>query len=460
MEHISVKIAEKETYRDLLPLVASEARGMLSSDEAGLLLAVKDAGEVQEEVCGAVLFCNDPEQGFLLPSIYVKKEYRRQGIGALLLTAAQQQAQACSAGGITLTYEVSDAASEEAQEQTRFFLQNGYGMPSEETMVMTIPMESLADSCVAGLPDPGQEHMKKMKTFDELPFLVGKDYRERLGDEIPQILDRAFAPGIVIPDLTLAYVQKNQVIAFVVCSEVDGALHLHAAYVQSQTHAKALIYLVKQIFRIVQQSYPQYRVLTITTATYQGRLLAEKLLHGAKIQRTIVYTCFKPLYANQAFLEPAGFGEALVRFQTLTEYLSSVGKAAYLYVVPGELPVTKLPIDEEERLPMAVVRYVVDVDAQETPFFLFADVEFPVKETPVERLRELVNPLCDAGKITRAYWKDEEETVLVLEAERKEEAALVPEETVAFLMDFVSAAGAVGEKLLTEISRCGSVDNC
>ena len=36
--------------------------------------------------------------------------------------------------------------------------------------------------------------------------------------------------------------------------------------------------------------------------------------------------------------------------------------------------------------------------------------------------------------------KDEEETVLVLGAERREELALVPEETVAFLVDFVSAA--------------------
>lgn len=445
MEHISVNMAGKELYRDLFPLVAPEARGMLVSDEAGLLLAVRDAGEEQEEVCGAVLFCNDPKEGFLIPSIYVKKEYRRQGIGALLLTAAQQQAQACGAGGITLTYEVSDAEPGEAEERTRFFLQNGYGMPSEETMVMTIPMESLTDSYVAGLPNPGEEHIKKMKSFDELPFLVGKDYRERLGNEIPQILDRSFAPGVVIPELTLAYVQKHQVAAFVVCSEVDGALHLHATYVQSKTHAKALISLVKQIFQIAQEKYPQYRVLTITTATYQGRLLAEKLLHGAKIQRTIVYTCFKALYAEQAFLEPTGFGEALVRFQTVTEYLSNAGKISYLYVVPGELPVTKLPLDEEEQLPMAVVRYIVDVDAQEKPFSLFADVEFPVKETPVEKLRELVNPVCDAGKISRAYWKDEEETVLVLEAERREELALVPEETVAFLVNFVSAAREIVE---------------
>ena len=449
MEHISVNMAGKESYRELLPLVAPEAWGMLMSDEAGLLLAVKDAGEDREEVCGAVLFCNDPKEGFLIPSIYVKKEYRRQGIGALLLTAAQQQAQACGAGGITLTYEVSDAEPQEAEERTHFFLQNGYGMPSEETMVMAIPMESLADSYVAGLPDPGQEHIKKMKSFDELPFLVGKDYRERLGNEIPQILDRSFAPGVVIPELTLAYVQKHQVVAFVVCSEVDGALHLHAAYVQSQTHAKALISLVKQIFQIAQQSYPQYRILTITTATYQGRLLAEKLLHGAKIQRTIVYTCFKTLYADHVSVEPTGFGEALVRFQTLTEYLSSAGKLSYLYVVPGEMPVAKLPIDEEGRLPMAVVRYVVDVDAEETPFLLLADLEFPVKETPVEKLRELVNPVCDAGKITRAYWKDEEETVLVLEAERREELALVPEETVAFLVDFVSAA-----REIVEACRC------
>ena len=78
-----------------------------------------------------------------------------------------------------------------------------------------------------------------------------------------------------------------------------------------------------------------------------------------------------------------------------------------------------------------------------------ADLEFPVKETPVEKLRELVNPVCDAGKITRAYWKDEEETVLVLEAERREELALVPEETVAFLVDFVSAA-----REIVEACRC------
>ena len=57
MEHISVNMAGKESYRELLPLVAPEARGMLMSDEAGLLLAVKDAGEDREEVCGAVLFC-------------------------------------------------------------------------------------------------------------------------------------------------------------------------------------------------------------------------------------------------------------------------------------------------------------------------------------------------------------------------------------------------------------------
>ena len=55
MEHISVNMAGKELYRDLFPLVAPEARGMLVSDEAGLLLAVRDAGEEQEEVCGAVL---------------------------------------------------------------------------------------------------------------------------------------------------------------------------------------------------------------------------------------------------------------------------------------------------------------------------------------------------------------------------------------------------------------------
>ena len=116
--------------------------------------------------------------------------------------------------------------------------------------------------------------------------------------------------------------------------------------------------------------------------------------------------------------------------------------------MPGELPVTKLPLDEEEQLPMAVVRYIVDVDAEEKPFSLFADVEFSVKETPVEQLRELVNPVCDAGKSSRAYWKDEEETVLVLEAERREELALVPEETVAFLVDFVSAAREIVEACL------------
>lgn len=437
MDNFLVVRAEKSQYPNLLTFVAPDERGLLKAGTAELLIAVKDVPQEQKEVCGALLYRMDAD-GFAIRSLYVREEYRRNGAGTQLLKQAQLQAETAGAQKITLTYEVTDAMPEEAAERKLFFMRRGFGMPSVDTTILTIPMESLKDSFLMQLPDVEKKYDLYAMPFDEVPYSAYKDYKSRLGTEIPRILQPSLAPGKVISDMTLAYVYEDQIVAFVVCSHLDGRLHLHAAYVKSQMYAKALICLLKKIWRIAGKKHPAFETLTISAATYQGRMVAEKLLQGAQMIRRTIYSCVKPLVSDAFSVVPPGFAVALARFHTLTDALSNEGISSYLNVIPGEMPVLELPLNEENRLPMAGVRYFVNEFETRTELLLLAQIKLDVKDIPVETLQKRINPICEKGGLTRAYWENEEETVLMLEKERAEEQGLVVEETVEFLSDFLS----------------------
>lgn len=401
MSQYYVRTAPKEQYPRLTALVPESEQHYLGEPDAELLIAQK-----QDEVCGALLFLQDLQGALHIVSIYVREAFRGQGVASLLLQKVIQCARKRGIGQVALTYE----ASGDEMERHRFVMTHGFGMPRAEACIMTVSLAGLADSALAGLSEVSEKAKSNIEKLCDLPIEAKKDFKRRLGEEIPAALGMTQAPGTLLQQLCLAFVYGDQVIAFVVFCEVEGQLHLHAAYVKDKSCAKALICLLQQVRTVVERDYPQYQTLTITAVTPKSRRLAERLLEGAPLTRRMVYTAYQPVCRTEFTLVPEGFGAALARFNTLTDLLQSRQIESEIYVIPGGMPQMVIPIPDKAGA-VTRIRLVYERSGfgAADEFVLHAEAETSSDEQPQER---------------------------VVETERREEAAFYSEDTLQFLEQF------------------------
>lgn len=345
MSQYVVRTAPREQYPLLTVFVPESEQHYLEDPDAELLIAQK-----QDEVCGAVLFLQSVPGTLHIVSIYVREESRGQGVASLLLEKVVSCARNRGIGQVGLSYE----ANSDETEIHRFVMTHGFGMPRAEACIMTVPLAGLADSALAGLSDVAGKGKRYVRRLCDLPIEAKKDFRRRLGSEIPAALGTAQAPGTLLQQLCLAFVYQDQVIAFVVFCEVEGQLHLHAAYIKDKTCAKALICLLQQVRTMVECEGPRYQNLTITAVTPKSRRLAERLLEGAPLRRRMIYTAYQPVTRTEHTLVPEGFGAALARFNTLADMLKNRQIESEIYVIPGEMPQMVIPFSDGEQKGMRI----------------------------------------------------------------------------------------------------------
>lgn len=359
-------------------LVFSDYQEELFQKQTELLAAAED------EVPQSALLARVSEGRYEILSLYTEEDCRMRGAASALLDAASQRARDCGCEAVTVGY----AASPEEEEALHaFFLRRGFSLPQEETTVFTLPVRSLADTRLASLPEPSgaDAHIFPMRT---IPSAAAADYRARLGRGIPQALDPSQAPGTVLPELCLAWVEKERVISFVVFSDLGDMLHLHAVYLDTPSHGGATIALLHRVNFLREQSFSHFSSLSVTIATRPAERLMRKLLEGAELSRRTSFTAFRPVSPGDLPL-PDGFGEVYARSNALMEALAASGLTVSQHWIPGSLPFLEL-----EGLPETVqFSYFLQPSEESASdadpvFLLTASAFFSSKDIAPQRLAE------------------------------------------------------------------------
>lgn len=332
--------------------------GMLSPGArelpAGRVLCM--AAYLDGECCGVLGAEVIDEAELELASLYVVPELRGQGIGSQLLYRLHQWSGQRGVLEIGVYYQC--ARSEEGQLH-RFFLKNGYQLPTPGNVMYTVPIAGLKDSYLGSLPVkkyPAQVIMP----FKHLPEAVREDYERRVGTEIPKWLAMDAAEGDLLMDFCLCYVREGQVVSFIVMAVVDGKLNLCSAYIKPGLPGTALIALLQQALQMLPQE-PRTASLTelkICAVNEQSRKLLLGLLQGVKLQQETVYHTQYQVAPAATYLHEEENKEQ-VRLQTLASLLAengyrnmlhfSTGTATYLEVEtqPGQAVSFRYQLDTE-----------------------------------------------------------------------------------------------------------------
>lgn len=355
MEPITIKLAEAADFEAAAALLFPSARKPLA--EGGILLL---AAQGAEAPCGA-LGALEKEDMLEVCSLYVKEGARHAGIGAALVQRAEEEAKNQGFSQIAFSY---GCTAEQALQLDGFFLKNGYPLPLCGDTMFTIALADLQKSTFMKLMQHAKpsSHILSLRNLKKSQLAV-----------LPPYLAPDAATGVLLPDLCLGYLHREQLTALILFTDTNGILHLNSAYLAEKAFAPHLMSLLKQALEIVEKNYPHFQTLTVTGGTQNGYELIQKLLEGAPVTRTALYTAIKEFPPMQIDFMPPDFSAAMVRFQTYAELLAGQGIGSELVMPNGGMPYLELPWAKES----FGLYYDISNKDEEMNFAILAEYCFP-----------------------------------------------------------------------------------
>lgn len=325
----------KSQYDRIKYLIAEEYRWCLRETSDVFVAWLK----VSEELipCGALLAIEE-EGKYQVVSLYVEKEHRRLGIGTKLLEKAESIA---ASRNYTNLYMVYCATEQETEELHRFLFMNGFMFPKMGNVVFKAEMQELAQSYLGRLPEESESKAENYTELCNLPTDVYRDYKKRIGTEIPGYLDFEDATGNLLSEYSLAYIQQRQIMAFVVVTEIEGELYLNSAYMKEKKYASALIRMFQRIWKKADKC-KLYSNLTVTAVNAESEQLISKLFSGAVYKKKRVYVSNKSIRRDKEFPLAVGFGGVVARTNALVNALETEGYEVMVEHEPGGLPVISI----------------------------------------------------------------------------------------------------------------------
>jgi hypothetical protein len=217
----------------------------------------------------------------------------------------------------------------------------GFKFPKMGNVVFKADMQELSQAYLGRLPEESESKVGNYVELCNLPTDVYRDYKKRIGTEIPRYLDFEDATGNLLSEYSLAYIQQRQIMAFVVVTEVEGELYLNSAYMKEKKYASALIRMFQRVWKKADKC-KLYNNLTVTAVNAESEQLISKLFSGAEYKKKRVYVSNKSIRRDKEFPLAVGFGGVVARTNALANALVTEGYEVKVEHEPGGLPVISI----------------------------------------------------------------------------------------------------------------------
>lgn len=363
---VSITQENERKFRDCIP----GRFGKWAARKGKILIGAENS----QEISCAALAASVEEEIIRIDSVFVKPEFRSQGIGKELIKAIQGFLERTGRRGLAVEYPYPNMRQLEL-----FFLSCGFRR--EETaepgnQIYTVPVRRIKGLKFLEMPAPAGEG--SLTAFQELPDQVRVQWLRRFGHDLPEELDPRNSGGILLPEESLTYVREGKVEAFTVVSRLeDDSIYLASVYSQNGA-VKALVPLMQETLRRVSERYED-KIFCFAAATEAGRKLAGHLCRGneefldIQIMRTSVWRKegeeepveYNPYAAEMIMPRLNGLAAVLERLEIENDILwSEKDYPAVLATVDGrDLRFTYIPAGpvEEERFVLNLACAVAEV---------------------------------------------------------------------------------------------------
>ncbi len=264
MEYKLVRITgeNRELFRECVPDVWYER--LLRKDVAAV-------GALSPEAAGAVVMVVE-EKDIRLVSIYVKEALRRKGIGTELIRAAKSMTGFAKKRALAVEYQYPSMRALEA-----FLFRCGFQMELEGNQIYSVPIKKIPGTVL--LEKQAAVKAGKLLPVSKLSENVKAEWLYRFGHDLPLELDPRRAGGEFLPEDSMVFCLREEVLAFAVCSRLEeGVIYLASLYSDSRS-VMALLPMLQKTVSNLAGKYTE-ETLCFSAATEAGKRLAEKFCSG------------------------------------------------------------------------------------------------------------------------------------------------------------------------------------
>ena len=319
-----------------IPHAARSAYASLVSAQWLLFLLADETAffgaSIHELPCGALL-ARTSNGRFEVVSLIVSEEHRHQGIATALWHVAEQAAIEQGCGTLDVCYQISDSGNNTL---LSYFLRNGFSIPREGACHYALPIDQLAHTMLAGLPQITAKAEARIFPLNQIPDADARVSYSYIESKLPAGMRADHAPGQILWEYSNCYISKKNVLSFVIFSEYEGMLHLHSAYADSPSSGKILIALLRKAYDQLAQEPEHFSGFSTTSVNDTSEKLVNTLLTDTEpVKRHIFYTP-KPLFRSTPMLPE--WGGILARSNALMDILANAGGSVSLVTNPGMLP--------------------------------------------------------------------------------------------------------------------------
>lgn len=239
--------------------------------------AIAFGAVLDDTPCAAIVGTWNEEDASVLQisSLIVEESLRHQGIAHTLITFLKKEMQKRKIKKLECDYLFPTN-----WEMTTLFLDLGFSGPSAGNEIYEMPLSKIKTSEFMKMPPLSlQGEIMKMSA---VPHDAIYAYKKQVGKEIPSFLAVESVEGTVIDEATLAYVEKDTILAFVVFSETEEKLYLHSLYTKKKG-AGAILSLLQMAFQELLQKYDEEKLLYMSIINENSRNLLKRLA-GAEME--------------------------------------------------------------------------------------------------------------------------------------------------------------------------------
>ncbi len=252
----------RELFRECIPDVWYER--LLRKDVAAV-------GALSPEAVGAVVTVVE-EKDVRLISIYVKEPFRRKGIGTELIRSAKSMTGLAKKRALAVEYQYPSMRALEA-----FLFRCGFRMELEGNQIYSVPIKKIPGTGL--LEKPAAVKEGKILPVSRLSEHVKAEWLYRFGHDLPIELDPRRSGGEFLPEDSMVFLLREEVLAFAVCSRLEeGVIYLASLYSDSRS-VMALLPMLQKTVSNLAGKYTE-ETLCFSAATEAGKRLAEKVCRG------------------------------------------------------------------------------------------------------------------------------------------------------------------------------------
>lgn len=195
---------------------------------------VKDADNIvigcvyKDYACGAALTIYENDRKFHLLSLYVDEKVRGMGFGKQLLLGTVGMAKDFCGDTLYICYSKEDLCGQEIHP---IFEHVGFEGPLINGLTYLVKWKDLKNIDMFKDIDENYNSSKNIIQFNQLNQDQINDYRKKIKDEtIPSYLGVRAAKGDIIPELTLAAVDGNEVTGIFVMTRIEEYVYINSVY--------------------------------------------------------------------------------------------------------------------------------------------------------------------------------------------------------------------------------------